>query len=345
MRPSQYNYIKRALCRTMYNRKARKKRIKLQKKRVHKQKRHNTYIHLLKRHKTFKKFDYKNIFLFLGIVLFGSLTLFQVILWFIELQNIREQIGLLKGMIILIAELIIFGGLTYLCYYGYKRNHTNGKDSPLSSEANILNYSLGTYSLADGSIQDNSNNPLKTNFDMSVSRKGSVKNKWINFFLPIPSIILLVLLGICFCFGTVDGNPVRFADWLFMMFIVFGVIIIPFDIIIFFIKKIFFSIENSVQESSNKLIDLQNGSDEKPEPEPEPEPEEIITSKTACSHKNINDIQNQKNDKITNAEINHNKKKTLEESWALERKLRIYNAELREQDEQENYEQYKNLTK
>ena len=108
-------------------------------------------------------------------------------------------------------------------------------------------------------------------------------------------------------------------------------------------KKIFFSIENRDQESSNKLIDLQNESDEKQEPEPEPE--EIITSKTACSHKNINDIQNQKNDKITNAEINHNKKKTLEESWALERKLRIYNAELREQDEQENYEQNKNLTK
>ena len=317
MRPSQYHYIKRALSRGLYNRKARKKRIKMQKKITRKQNRHKDYEQLLKSDRSLKDFGYKNSLLLFGIVTFGGIMVFQIIRWFVEMQDICNQIGLLKGLIILAFEIVAFGFPTYLCYYYYKKNAFLSKEDSnkaFSIKNNLVKHDGILYKI-----------PVHTPRNTIEKR-----NKWLYFFFPIPSVILLILFGICLSFGTVDGNPVTFKDWLVLMIISITFIIVPLDIIIFIVKKVCISLKLQGME---------------PEPEPEPEPEEIITSKTACSHKNINDIQNQKNDKITNAEINHNKKKTLEESWALERKLRIYNAELREQDEQENYEQYKNITK
>lgn len=85
--------------------------------------------------------------------------------------------------------------------------------------------------------------------------------KKLKFFFPIPSIGILAFSGILLCFGKIDGAPIQVMDWLLFMAVLFIFFILPLDILIFAVKKIYLAI-NSKKRKKHEL---------QPQPQPEPE--------------------------------------------------------------------------
>lgn len=85
--------------------------------------------------------------------------------------------------------------------------------------------------------------------------------KKIKFLFPVPSIVVLAILGILLKFGTINGRSIRIDEWISFMVFFFAFIILPLDAIIFVYRKIVYKIkEISFRKKENKsnTIDKEN---------------------------------------------------------------------------------------
>lgn len=60
-------------------------------------------------------------------------------------------------------------------------------------------------------------------------------SKWINFLFPLSSIIIFVLLGILMRYSLLNNRPIVLKEWLIFMTMYFAVLILPYDIMRWFI--------------------------------------------------------------------------------------------------------------
>ncbi len=102
--------------------------------------------------------------------------------------------------------------------------------------------------------------------------------KYLKFFFPIPSVCIMIIFGITFIYGEIDGKRVGWFDWFGMMVIAFIFFIIPLDVVVWLLKKVlmFFNFKRNEKYIEKKEEYI-------PEPEPEPEPEPILTHKIEVS--------------------------------------------------------------
>lgn len=82
-----------------------------------------------------------------------------------------------------------------------------------------------------------------------MKNKRITKNKYVRFFLPIPSLIFLIFFGIVAAWAEIDGAPISAYDWFLLMISFFIFYIIPIDILIWIIKKIYYNIKNPVTKN------------------------------------------------------------------------------------------------
>lgn len=133
MRPSQYHYIKRAVTRTTYNRKMQKKRAKKRKKELRKKKRkERLYTFQKNSEKAFGQHDspsFKITLLVLVEILFGILTLFQTINFFVNWTKYVKENGIIGTIFLFIINIAFFGGLTYLFSYLIKKDKKKDTDT------------------------------------------------------------------------------------------------------------------------------------------------------------------------------------------------------------------------
>ena len=61
--------------------------------------------------------------------------------------------------------------------------------------------------------------------------------KSIKFLFPFPSIIATVLLGTLLSKATVNGRAIAFSEWVIFMLVLFLVIIIPLNIVLYLLKR------------------------------------------------------------------------------------------------------------
>lgn len=77
--------------------------------------------------------------------------------------------------------------------------------------------------------------------------------KTIKFLFPVPSIVVLVILGILLKFGTINGRSIRIDEWISFMVFFFVFIILPLDAIVFIYRKIVRKIkERSFRKKESK---------------------------------------------------------------------------------------------
>ena len=170
MRPSQYNYIKRALTRTMFRRSQQKKRIKAKKKELRKQnklmrkqqrkgKRQPAQIYTSDFSPSImpkEKHELDSSLLIFGGIAFGLLTVGSVSHWLADIQNVYEQVGIIPGLIILLTELILFGIPSFLCFYFYYRKEKQNKD--ISDNSHYKDNSFEFTDTSTCNIQSNKQN-------------------------------------------------------------------------------------------------------------------------------------------------------------------------------------------
>ena len=100
-------------------------------------------------------------------------------------------------------------------------------------------------------------------------------NKYIKFFLPKPSLCILILFGFIFFNGEINGKPISVLYWFHSMVALFIVFIIPLDTVLWFCKKIIKFFSENIERHKNILSNpVRSKMNIEPEPEPEPEPEQ-----------------------------------------------------------------------
>ena len=144
MRPSQYNYIKRMLTRTMYRRSEQKKRLKAKKKELKKQ---NKLIRKYdKKERRIVKSDLRQkrnqnpSFRLTKAIIFGILAILSGCSWLTNAHNIISTQGILSGLLVFLIAISLFGVPAYLNYRTYfklmKRDFKNSDNKPKEHEAN-----------------------------------------------------------------------------------------------------------------------------------------------------------------------------------------------------------------
>lgn len=141
MRPSQYHYIKRTLSRTLYNRKIQKKRTKKRKKELRKQKREmkrNKHNIPPKRVKTsspkHSQEELKIIWFTIGKIFFGALAIVQPIRVIAEWNRLVIINGAFGNIGLLIVNIAVWGGLSYLFSFFINREHNKNTDQTIVND-------------------------------------------------------------------------------------------------------------------------------------------------------------------------------------------------------------------
>ena len=138
MRPSQYHYIKRTLSRTLYNRKIQKKRTKKRKKELRKQKREMKRNIPPKRVKTsspkHSKEELKIIWFTIGKIFFGVLAIVQPIRVIAEWNRLVIINGAFGNIGLLIVNIAVWGGLSYLFSFFINREHNKNTDQTIVND-------------------------------------------------------------------------------------------------------------------------------------------------------------------------------------------------------------------
>lgn len=174
MRPSQYNYIKRAFTRTMFRHSQQKKRLKAKKKELRKQNR------LIRKHDKKEQHIVKSArkqernrnpsFRLMKSIIFGILTILSGCSWLTNAPNIISAEGILSGLFVLLILLSLFGIPTYMNYQAYlKLMKRDIKNSDSHSDDNLKQIHQYQSSIASEDIRKT----VKDNI-MEEPQKGNV---------------------------------------------------------------------------------------------------------------------------------------------------------------------------
>lgn len=89
-------------------------------------------------------------------------------------------------------------------------------------------------------------------------------NKIVKVLFPIPSIVIFILVFIAFNFGEVNGESVAFGDALGMSLVFYIMFLLPLNISIWILKKIYFHFKKKTQEPSKGGVISSQKTSEKP---------------------------------------------------------------------------------
>lgn len=87
-----------------------------------------------------------------------------------------------------------------------------------------------------------------------------INNKYFKFFFPTLSICMLIIFGVSFAYGEIDGKSINLLDWCGMMALAFIFFIIPLDIVLWIAKKIllffkFKSLQKCIEKTENCAVE------------------------------------------------------------------------------------------